>query len=111
MRRETLDLVHPLRQDLPQRYAFALAHIDQTAQCLLESHGGGGLCGLFLGFIGFRFDDLENALDRQQAINARRDRVDLAATNRAATFRTDASTSSLMRTTEAELLRFTVRLA
>ncbi len=76
--RQLLDLVHALVENLPERDALAAPHLDQIGQRLLESHGRGFFGRLVLGLVAFGFDDLDDALDAEQAVDAGRHRVDPA---------------------------------
>ena len=77
-----LDLVDPLGQDLPERRALALAHLDEIGERLVEGLRGGGTRGLVLLLVTLGLGDLDDALDGEQAVDARRDRVDLAGDHR-----------------------------
>ena len=63
---------------LPERLALALAHADEFGKRLFESRRRGGLCRLVLVLVAFGLDHLDDALDPQQAVDARRHRVDPA---------------------------------
>ena len=73
---QSLDLVHALIEDLPERHAFATAHLDQMGQRLIERRRCGLLRRLVLGLVGFGLDDFDHALDAEQAIDARRHGID-----------------------------------
>src|SRR5689334_20718692 len=77
-RRERLDLIHALGQDLTERGTLALAHIDEIGERLVEGFGRSHPGRLVLFLVAFGLRDLDNALDRQEAVDARRHRVDLA---------------------------------
>ena len=59
------DLVHALRENLSKRRAFALAHSNEISERQIKRGGRGGLCGLFIGLVAFRLDDLDDTLDAQ----------------------------------------------
>jgi hypothetical protein len=63
---------------LPQGRALSLSHLDQIQKRLVESRPRCGLRGVILLLVTFRLDDVDNAFDAEQAIDARRDRIDLA---------------------------------
>ena len=75
---ECLDLIHSLDEDLPQRHTLAPAHLNKVGERLFEYRRGGFPGGLVLRLVAFRLDHLDHALDRQQAVDARRHRIDLA---------------------------------
>ncbi len=76
--RQDLDLVHALREDLPERHALAPAHLDEVGERQFECCRCGSLRGLVFGLVGFRLDNLDDPLDAQEPVDARRYRVDLA---------------------------------
>ena len=63
---------------MPERRALAAAHLDEIGERLLE---GGSRCilrRLVFRLVAFGFDDLDDALDAKQPVDARRHRIDPA---------------------------------
>ena len=63
---------------MPQRHTLAAAHLDELGERLLE---GGGRCiprRPVFRLVAFGFDDLDDALDAEQPVDARRHRIDPA---------------------------------
>ena len=74
--RQTFDFIHALLQNLPERLAFATAHLDQLGKRLLEAFGRRIARRLVLGLVAFGFGDLDDALDGEQSVDAGRHRID-----------------------------------
>ena len=82
--RQLLDLVDPLGQDLPERRALALAHLDEFGERLVEGLRRGGARGLVLLLVPSGSATSMTPLMAEQAVDARRDRIDLAGDDRGA---------------------------
>jgi len=55
------------------------AHLDQMGERLLERRGRRVFCRLLFRFVALGLDNLDDTLEAEESVNARRHRVDLAA--------------------------------